>query len=62
MAAVDVLARAAMPPATRSYRFGPYHVVGREYLIVKCESPPEATRGTVLPYGRIVHDYFARGE
>lgn len=47
MTPTDVLAQSAMPPANPSYPYGPYRFVGREYMIITCESDPEAIRAMV---------------
>jgi len=55
MLASDVLQLPAMPPASPSYPRGPYRFVGREYLIITCESDPTAIRES-LPEPLVLDD------
>ena len=44
MKAEDILNLPAMPLPSPSYPRGPYRVIGREYLVITCESDPECIR------------------
>ncbi len=58
----EALALMAMPPANRCYPRGADRFVGRDYMMVICESDAEAIRAVTLTYDYTVHNYLKKGE